>query len=360
MRRPAQRVINLGVVNGRRFAFAAGVGADAQAVRLVEDAGRPRGRRRGDAYFAAQIMRTLLRGDFREPQLEVCLNGRVVARGVSVFAANVHPWSFVGPVALKLAPLATFEGGLDVVVPNDMRRRHLPRYATQLLVTGSQARREQAARLPARRGRRARCDRPLPLPPTATISAMSETTWSRATPRGCSYNAAAAVHLDGALVVRVPWWAAVARAMRGSTEHPSVLAILHGVRSARLITPWLRTSTPNRATVLDAAEVDTEGLEAVWGARLWPRLPLTPGASSPRPSHARGGRCVPSTSRCRHDDAVTGGERQAEGFLPGAAQRRRSRRLRRMRDARPGSGGARSMRVIAIATTRALKADAAL
>ncbi len=133
------RTINLGLVNGRRFAFASGVGADAQAVRLVDDAGRPRGRRPGDAYFAAQIMRTLLRGDFREPQLEVLIAGEVVARGGSVFVAKVHPWSFVGPFALKLAPRATFEGGLDVVVPADMRRRHLPRYATQLLVTGSQA-----------------------------------------------------------------------------------------------------------------------------------------------------------------------------------------------------------------------------
>ena len=134
-----ERRINLGVVNGRRFAFASGVGADAQAVRLVDGAGRPHGRRPGDAYFAAQIVRTLLRGDFREPQLEVRMDGELVARGVSVFAANVHPWSYVGPFALKLAPRATFEGGLDVVVPSDMRRRHLPRYATQLLVTGSQA-----------------------------------------------------------------------------------------------------------------------------------------------------------------------------------------------------------------------------
>jgi diacylglycerol kinase family enzyme len=134
-----ERRINLGVVNGRRFAFASGVGADAQAVRLVDGAGRARGRRPGDAYFAAQIARTLLRGDYRKPQLEVRMDGVLVARGVSVFAANVHPWSYVGPFALKLAPRATFEGGLDVVVPSDMRRRHLPRYATQLLVTGSQA-----------------------------------------------------------------------------------------------------------------------------------------------------------------------------------------------------------------------------
>jgi diacylglycerol kinase family enzyme len=160
-----ERRINLGVVNGRRFAFAAGVGADAQAVRLVDGHGRPKGRRPGDAYFAAQIMRTLLRGDFREPALEVSLDGEVVARGVSVFAANVHPWSYLGPFALKLAPRATFEGGLDVVIPSDMRRRHLPRYATQLLVTGSQARRSDKllAYLHDVDELRVSCSRPLPV-----------------------------------------------------------------------------------------------------------------------------------------------------------------------------------------------------
>jgi diacylglycerol kinase family enzyme len=141
------------------------VGADAQAVRLVDGAGRARGRRPGDAYFAAQIMRTLLRGDFRMPQLEVSLGDRVVARGVSVFAANVHPWSYLGPFALKLAPRATFEGGLDVVVPSDMRRRHLPRYATQLLVTGSQARRPDRllAYLHDVDDVHVKCSRPLPM-----------------------------------------------------------------------------------------------------------------------------------------------------------------------------------------------------
>ena len=160
-----ERRINLGVVNGRRFAFAAGIGADAQAVRLVDDRGRPRGKRPGDAYFATQIMRTLLRGDFRKPQLDVYLGDRVVANGVSVFAANVHPWSYLGPFALKLAPLATFEGGLDVVVPSDMRRRHLPRYATQLLITGSQARRADKllAYMHDVDDVRVLCVRPLPL-----------------------------------------------------------------------------------------------------------------------------------------------------------------------------------------------------
>jgi diacylglycerol kinase family enzyme len=160
-----ERHINLGVVNGRRFAFASGVGADAQAVRLVDEAGRPKGRRPGDAYFAVQIMRTLLRGDFRYPQIEVSMHGEVVANGGSIFVANVHPWSYVGPFALKLAPLATFEGGLDVVVPSDLHRRHLPRYAAQLLVTGSQAYRtdKRLVYLHDVDEVRVTCSRPLPL-----------------------------------------------------------------------------------------------------------------------------------------------------------------------------------------------------
>ncbi len=160
-----ERRINLGEVNGRRFAFASGVGADAQAVRLVDRAGRPRGRRPGDAYFATQIMRTLLRGDFSGPLLEVSVDGAVVAQGGSIFAANVHPWSYVGPIALKLAPRATFEGGLDVVVPRDMLRRHLPRYARQLLFTGSQAYRTDRllVYLHDVDEVRVKCSRPMPL-----------------------------------------------------------------------------------------------------------------------------------------------------------------------------------------------------
>ena len=170
-----ERSINLGIVNGRRFAFASGVGADAQAVRLVDDRrpaeGEASGRRllRGADHADAAARRVPRAAARRVSAIEF------VARGVSIFVANVHPWSYVGPFPLKLAPLATFEGGLDVVVPSDMRRRHLPRYATQLLLTGSQAHRPDrcsptcttstTSASPA--GGRCRCT------PTATTSATS-------------------------------------------------------------------------------------------------------------------------------------------------------------------------------------------
>ena len=137
-----ERTINLGNVNGRRFSFAAGVGVDADAVRRVDAAGRPNGRRPGDMYFAAQIMRTLVSNRYREPMLEVTLPDGTKFEGVSVLAANTHPWSYIGPIALKLAPEASFESGLDVVVPKSMHRRLLARYASQLLVTGGHTRRD--------------------------------------------------------------------------------------------------------------------------------------------------------------------------------------------------------------------------
>ena len=136
------RTINLGSVNGRRFSFAGGLGVDAEAVRRVDDAGRPNGRRPGDVYFAAQIMRTLVGSRYTAPLLEATLpNGRVLS-GVSVLVANTHPWSFIGPLPMKLAPSAAFELGLDVVVPLNLKRRHLARFGVQLLLSGGHARRD--------------------------------------------------------------------------------------------------------------------------------------------------------------------------------------------------------------------------
>src|SRR5262249_26365330 len=51
------RRITLGSVNGRRFAFAAGVGLDAEAVRRVDEMGRGSdGRRPGDLAFARAVV----------------------------------------------------------------------------------------------------------------------------------------------------------------------------------------------------------------------------------------------------------------------------------------------------------------
>src|SRR3954449_1010653 len=67
------RRITVGRVNGRRFAFSAGVGLDAEAVRRVDALGRRAdGKRPGDLAFALAVVRTLAaqRGHV-EPQLDI-------------------------------------------------------------------------------------------------------------------------------------------------------------------------------------------------------------------------------------------------------------------------------------------------
>jgi diacylglycerol kinase family enzyme len=152
------RQISTGRVNGRRFAFSAGIGLDAEAVRRIDERGRTlEGKRPGDLAFVGTFARMLLaqRGRF-EPVLEVEGYGRAAF----VLVANVNPYTFLKALAIQAAPDAIFEEGLDFLAPVSLSPRTLPSllYA---LATGRPARN-------ALRGHdldriHVRCDRPLPL-----------------------------------------------------------------------------------------------------------------------------------------------------------------------------------------------------
>jgi diacylglycerol kinase family enzyme len=125
------RRITVGRVNGRRFAFGAGVGLDAEAVRRVDALGRREdGKRPGDLAFALAIVRALAaqRGHL-EPQLEIAGFGRAA----TAFVANGNPYSYAKRLPLPIAPEADFELGLDVVAPVRIRRRTLPASAIRIL-----------------------------------------------------------------------------------------------------------------------------------------------------------------------------------------------------------------------------------
>ena len=125
------RRISLGRVNGRRFAFAAGIGLDAEAVRRVDALGRgDGGKRPGDLAFALAVVRALAahRGHL-EPQLEV----RGVGRAAIAFVANGAPYTYAKGLALPIVPDADFELGLDLVAPVRIRRRSLVRTAYAIL-----------------------------------------------------------------------------------------------------------------------------------------------------------------------------------------------------------------------------------
>jgi diacylglycerol kinase family enzyme len=152
------RRISTGRVNGRRFAFNAGLGLDAEVVRKIDERGRAEdGRRPGDLAFIGTFARTLIerRGQL-EPALEVVGHGRAAF----VLVANVNPYTFLKSLAIQVAPEAMFEAGLDFLAPVSVT----PRNVAPLLFAIASGR-------PARHALRGhdldllevRCDRPLPL-----------------------------------------------------------------------------------------------------------------------------------------------------------------------------------------------------
>jgi diacylglycerol kinase family enzyme len=125
------RRISLGRVNGRRFAFAAGVGLPADAVRRVDALGRDRhGRRPGDAAFVLAVVRALTaHGGRLEPQLEVAGLGRACC----AFVANGRPYTYAKRLGLPIAREAAFELGLDLVAPGRVGPVSLPLTAVRVL-----------------------------------------------------------------------------------------------------------------------------------------------------------------------------------------------------------------------------------
>lgn len=125
------RRISLGCINGRRFAFNAGIGFDAELVRRVDALGRrPDGKRPGDLAFGWAVVRTLAEHRFRyDPVLAV----EGLGRAAFALIANCSPYTYAGHLGLRFAPDASFEGGVDIVAPVSVRARAIPRLATQAL-----------------------------------------------------------------------------------------------------------------------------------------------------------------------------------------------------------------------------------
>jgi len=165
----AVRTIGLGRVDAsldgetvvdRRFTFSAGIGLDAELVRAVDRLGRRGGGRRpGDVVFARELGRLLLAHRARfGPALTV------VGRGRAAFAlvANCDPYSYAGRIPLHAAPEATFEGGLDLVAPVELRAARLPA-AAAALIRPRPGRPRWILRVHDADELRIECDAPLPL-----------------------------------------------------------------------------------------------------------------------------------------------------------------------------------------------------
>ena len=125
------RRITVGRVNGRRFAFGAGVGLDAEAVRRVDRLGRSdEGKRPGDLAFARAVITELAA---HTGHMEPALTVQGFGRAAFVFVANGSPYTYLKRLPLPIAPDAHFELGLDLVAPIRVRRRSLVPFALSIL-----------------------------------------------------------------------------------------------------------------------------------------------------------------------------------------------------------------------------------
>ncbi|HET8556275.1 MAG TPA: diacylglycerol kinase family protein [Gaiellaceae bacterium] len=124
------RRISLGRVNGRRFAFGAGIGLPADVVRRVDDLGRADGRRPSDLAFVGAVVRVVAAQHWHfEPKLEIAGAGRAAA----VFVANGSPYTYAGRLPLPVARRASFDGGLDFVAPVAVSPLSVPFTAIRVL-----------------------------------------------------------------------------------------------------------------------------------------------------------------------------------------------------------------------------------
>ena len=160
--RPAH--IALGRADGRRFAFSLGMGIDAEAVRRVDELGRrPDGRRPGDVRFALAILRLIASRRYAEPHIEVEVDGHSVGRVAFALVGNLAPYSFVGPLALRVHPQVVAEAGLDVVGPERLQLRSVPRFAAYVFRGKGQERARDVVHLHDVERLVLRADRPLPV-----------------------------------------------------------------------------------------------------------------------------------------------------------------------------------------------------
>jgi diacylglycerol kinase family enzyme len=161
LREGRARRISLGRVNGRRFGFSAGIGIDAELIRRMDALGRSeKGRRPGDLHFVWTMIRYLAEERARlGPALEV--DG--LGRAAFALVANGDPYTYVGPVPLRVAPQARFELGLDVVGARELRPGALHRFVAYVLTGSGQERADDVLYGHDLDRFEVVCDRPMPL-----------------------------------------------------------------------------------------------------------------------------------------------------------------------------------------------------
>ncbi len=121
--------------------------------------GRDSGRRPPDRAFLGSLARVIVEQRGRLPEeIEVEGHGRVAF----ALVANGDPYTYLGRFPIRLAPDATWEGGLDLVAPRAVGPAAIPRLVAGAF-TGRVARARNVLHLHDLDEIELRADRPLPL-----------------------------------------------------------------------------------------------------------------------------------------------------------------------------------------------------
>lgn len=128
------RRISLGSADGRAFAFGAGLGLDGAIVREVERRRRAKQLYGDHTYVTAGLKTLFLNYDRERPHLKVQrTEGRPSLTGFFALVSNGDPFTYLGRRPFRPTPLASWEGGLDVLVGQTMSAAAITRALTGML-----------------------------------------------------------------------------------------------------------------------------------------------------------------------------------------------------------------------------------
>jgi diacylglycerol kinase family enzyme len=109
------RTVGLGLADGRYFCFNAGLGLDAEVVRVVEGL-RARGQTLSAALYVWTAARQFLSvTNRREPALTLERDGTPAMDALFLgIVSNTSPWTYLGQRPVNASPKAGFDTGLDL------------------------------------------------------------------------------------------------------------------------------------------------------------------------------------------------------------------------------------------------------
>ena len=134
------RTIGLGLADRRYFCFNAGLGLDAEVVRVVEGL-RARGRGASAALYVWTTVRQFTTvTDRREPALTLERDGQPAMDGLFLgIVSNASPWTYLGQRPVNASPGAGFDTGLDVFAMRRLGTLGTLNAARQMLGDGGPA-----------------------------------------------------------------------------------------------------------------------------------------------------------------------------------------------------------------------------